>query len=184
MQIKLTDVRLFFPDLFTAVQFDGQGEFRFGATFGVAKGSAMHKLIESTIKEVAKEGWKGKADAMLKSFENNANKYCYMDGDTRTYSGAEGLMVLSARRKKKDGQPLILLADKTKIVEDNGEIYSGCYVNAKVDIWPQTKDYPGVRCTLLGVQFNRHGDAFSGAAKASDNDFETITEGADAADIV
>lgn len=180
MQIKLVDVRLAFPDLFEAVQFDGKGEFRYGATFFIQKDSANHKKVEEAIAAVAADVFKAKAKAIVDGMRGNANKFCYTDGDAKTYDGAEGCMVLGARRKQKDGRPLVLLANRSQLEKDNGELYSGCYVDAKVDIWAQAGEYTGIRCTLIGVQFRRDGDSFSGAAKAKLDDFDDLSEGTEA----
>lgn len=182
-KVILKNVRLFFPDLFEPVQFDGQGEFRFGAVFGVAKDDKQIKVIEAAIEAEAKEAWKAKAGTMLAAMRNNANKFCFTDGDSKSYEGAEGVMLLSARRKAKDGRPYVVDRAKNLLAEKDGVIYSGCYVNASVEVWAQAKDYPGVRCTLLGVQFFADGDSFSGAAKPLPDDFEQLEEGADAADL-
>jgi hypothetical protein len=180
MKIKLSDVRMSFPDLFEPVQFDGKGEYRYGASFFVVKGSPADKVIQDAIKAATTEAWKAKAPAMLEEIKGNANKMCYTNGDTKTYEGAEGCMVLSARRRKTDGRPLLFDGRKNVLTDNDGTLYAGCYVNATVDLWVQVKDYPGVRCTLLGLQKNRDGDAFSGGAKASTEDFDDLGDGADA----
>ena len=183
-KVKLQNVRLFFPDLFEPVKFDAQGEFRFGATFGILKtDTAQLKLIEDAIKVEATEAWKAKAGTMVAGMRNNANKFCFTDGDTKSYDGTEGAMLLSARRKAKDGRPYVVDRAKNPLAEKDGVIYSGCYVNAVVELWAQAKDYPGIRCTLLGVQFFADGDSFSGATKPNPDDFEEIAEGADSGEL-
>lgn len=174
-KLKLRMARLSFPDLFTAVQFDGEGEYRYGASFFIEKGSENDKAIEAAILEVATAEHKtaDKAKKFIESIRGNSNKFCYTDGDKKTYNGAEGHMVLSARRKQKDGRPGLFRADKSVIEEDNGELYSGCYVVAIVEVWCQDGKYPGVRCSLVGVQFLKDGDSFSGASRASADDFDT-----------
>jgi len=174
MKVKLNDVCLFFPDLFDAVQFKGEGNPRYGCNLGLPKGGPQEKLLEDAIRQVATEAWKDKAAAMVKGFRGNSNKFCLIDGDAVTYDGAQGLMVLSARRPKKNGRPVLYDRRKNPLTEDDGTLYSGCYVNVMVDVWAQVKDYPGIRCQLLGVQFYRDGDAFSGGARVSDDDFEDL----------
>jgi len=93
-------------------------------------------------------------------------------------------MLLCAKRKESDGRPLVLNNDKSPLVKDDGRIYSGAYVNATVEVWAQAGQYTGMRCTLLGVQFNRDGDSFGGAGKASDDDFEDLGTGAEADELV
>lgn len=176
-KVKLVGVRLAFPDLFEAVQFSGEGEFRYGANFFLPKNGDAHKAVSAAIQEVAAEAWKAKAGAMIEDMKGNANKFCLTNGDAKTYEGAEGCMVLSARRKQKDGRPGVYNRDKSPLAATDGVIYSGCYVNATVDIWAQSKDFPGIRATLIGVQFSHDGDAFSGSATVDPDDFDDLSGG-------
>ena len=187
---KLQDVRLSFPDLFTAVEFEEDGKKRFNATFLVVPGSENDTAIRAAIEAAAEETWDKKASAMLESFKGNSNKYCYLDGNTKEYDGYEGMMYLAAHRGEADGAPAVKGADidpATSKVRDlkpaDGIPYAGCYVHAVVEIYAQTGKYPGIRCGLVGVQFVRDGDAFSGASRAKDGDFEPITEGISAGDL-
>lgn len=184
-KVKLQNVRLFFNDLFEAKAFQPGDTPRYSAVFGVPKSDKKQlALLEAAFKAEATEGWKTKADVMLKSFRPQSGKFCLRDGDDVTWEGAEGCMVLTAHRKQSDGRPNVRDARNTQIAPEDGTIYSGCYVNAYVDIWGQTKkDMSGIRCSLIGVQKYADGDSFSGAAKPSDDDFEDISTGADAEDL-
>ena len=190
-KIKLQDVRLSFPDLFTPVGFEeGDKKLRYNATFLVVPGSENDKAIRAAIDAAAEEAWPKKSAAMLESFKGNSNKYCYLNGDTKDYDGYEGMMYLSSHRGSGDGAPAVKGADidpSTGKVRDlkaeDGIPYAGCYVHAVVEIYAQSNKYPGIRCGLVGVQFVRDGDAFSGASRAKDGDFEPITEGISAGDL-
>ncbi|MWN55950.1 ssDNA-binding protein, partial [Escherichia coli] len=58
---------------------------------------------------------------------------------------------------------------------------AGCYVNAVIDIWAQDNNFgKRINASLGGVQFLRDGDAFAGGGVASADDFDDISEGADA----
>ncbi|SOT39810.1 ssDNA-binding protein [Burkholderia cenocepacia] len=189
MKVKLTNVRIaFIQNLRTAAEYEpGDGKFRYSATFLIPKGSEHDKTIEAAIKAVAVEGWAKKADAMLESIRGNANKFCYQNGDLKDHDGFEDHMFIAAHRRRDDGRPLLLdnIADPetgkpARLVDTNGEwlpgkegrIYAGCYVNATIDIYAQTKNNPGIRCGLMGVQFHAAGDSFSGASRANEDDFE------------
>ncbi|HSV48335.1 MAG TPA: ssDNA-binding protein [Ramlibacter sp.] len=181
MKLKLTDVRLSFADLFEAVQFDGKGEFYFGAQLLVPEGDPQRKTIDQAIAAVAKEKWGAKAAAIQGSIEGNPQKICWIDGKKREYDGYAGNWALSTKRPQSKGRPLVLARDKSAIVAADGTVYSGCYVNASVEFWAQDNSFgKGIRCTLLGVQFNRDGDAFSAGAAASPDDFEELAAGAEA----
>lgn len=173
MKVVLKNVRLAFPDLFTPVQFDGQGEARYGANFLFAPDSENAKLVEDTIKTVAAETWGAKAATTLKGLAGNSNKYCYGDGDTKTCDGYEGQRYISAHRNSAQGAPSVVDSNKSPLTAASGRPYAGCYVNASIDIWAQKGQYTGIRASLVGVQFLRDGDAFAGAP-ATDADFEDL----------
>ncbi|QKM47747.1 hypothetical protein B7760_01771 [Burkholderia glumae] len=189
MKVKLTNVRISFIDnLRSAAEYEkGDGKFRYSASFLVEPGSANDKAINDAIKAVAAEGWGKRADAMLESLRGNSNKYCYLDGNTKPYDGYEDMMYITGHRKRDDGRPLLLdnVADPetgkpARLIDANGDwlpgkegrIYAGCYVNATIDIYAQTKTNPGIRCGLQGVQFHAAGDSFSGASRGNEDDFE------------
>lgn len=183
-QVTLKDVRLSFPDLFEAKDYQNDGKFRYNATFLVEPGSNNDKAVRAALKAAAEEKFGKKADAILKSLENNSNKFCYLDGNTKEYDGYEDMMYIAAHRKQADGRPLIIDQQKQPLTAADGKPYAGCYVNALIDVWAQDGQNTGIRCTLKGVQFSKDGDSFSGSAAAKLDDFDEISEGADAADLV
>jgi hypothetical protein len=177
MDIMLKNVRIAFCQsaLGAAEDYQGNGNFRHSATFIIEPGSANDKAIRDAIKAEAVTVFAKKADATLKSLEGNSNKYCYQPGDLKEYDGFQGNMYIGAHRGKKDGPPLLLDNDKQVLKGDEGRIYAGCYVNAKVSIYCQDGKNSGVRCGLKGIQFAKDGDAFSGAVRAKDDDFDDVS---------
>jgi len=182
-------VRLSFPDLFDAVQYEGAGPFRYNATVLVKPGGANDKAIRAAIDEALVEEYGKKAEAAKKSFEGSSNKNCYMPGDKKEYDGYAGMMALTGHRKQKDGRPGIF--DCTRAGPDgkpavlaasDGKPYAGCYVNFSADIYAQSGTNAGIRCGLKGVFFATDGDAFSGSKSAPSDDFD-IEEGADSDDL-
>lgn len=184
-KVKITGVRLFFNDLHRAVEYEkGDGRPRYSAVFGVLKTDKPQvALLEAGFKAEAGAKWGAKADKTLASLRGNANKFCLTDGDAKNWEGAEGCFVLSAHRKEKDGKPVLLDQQKNEIETDNGILYSGCYVNATVEIWAQAGENAGMRCGLLGIQKFKDGDSFSGASKSNADDFDDVSAGADADDL-
>lgn len=175
-KVKLVNARLFFNNLFAAEEFKpGDKKPRYSATFGIdKKNKAQLKAIEDAIMASATEAYKGKAAKLVEQYRNDSNKFCFKDGDKVTWDGAEGMMVLAGHRKGSDGRPLLLDQRKNVIADDDGTLYSGCYVNATVDIWAQTGDNQGIRCSLTAIQKAGDGDAFSGASKGSADDFDEV----------
>lgn len=179
MKVKLNGVRIAYTEsLWEAKEFkEGDGKPRHSVTVLIEPGSANDKAMETAIKCVAVEGFGAKAEAMLKSFRGNPQKFCYQDGDTKAYDGFAGMKYAAAHRRAKDGKPRIVDTDgKTPIEQADGKIYGGCYANVVVDLYAQVRDNPGIRCSLLGVQFARDGDAFSGS-RLGEDEFDDLTAG-------
>lgn len=181
MKVVLKGVRLAFPDLWEPKIFEGSQNARYSATFLVDPGSTNDKAIRAAIKQEAETAYGTKAAAMLKSYEGNSQKFCYLDGNVKDYDGFADMMYLSSHRGEKQGQPLVIDTNKQPLTANSGRPYAGCYVNASVDIYTQSGKYPGVRASLLAVQFFKDGDAFAGS-RANPDDFEDLSEGADSED--
>ena len=168
MSIKLNNVRLSFPSLFQKAQFNGE-ETKYEATFLLdkVKHAAVIKEIEAAIQQ--------KVASELKGAKVPADKLCLRDGDEVEYDGYSGHMTLKASTKKR---PLVLNKDKSPLTEADGVVYSGCYVNAIIDLWGQNNSYgKRINATLLGVQFAADGEAFSsGGSSASADDFDDIED--------
>ena len=177
MKIKLQNVRLSFPELFVPTAFKPGDALKFKATFLIEKGSAQHKAVEAAILETVKAKFGAKeAEKIVASIRGNANKFCYQDGDTKSYDGYEGMMALSA---KNSTRPLVIDRDRTPLAEQDGKPYAGCYVNASVEFFAYDNTGKGVSASLAGVQFVKDGDAFAGGKAASEDEFDAL-DGADA----
>lgn len=178
-RLLLRNVRLSFPGLWVAEPFKPGDEPKFKATFLIPKDDPQHELVEKTILRVLTEKHGKKAEAILKSIRNNANKFAYQDGDTKSYAGYEGMMALSA---KNSVRPTVLDANKAPLTQADGRPYAGCYVNASLDIFSYNSSGEGISASLRGVQFVRDGDAFTGGRPADSDEFEDVSEGAEAED--
>lgn len=178
-RITLKNVRLSFPGLFKAEAFKPGDDPKFKATFLIPKDDPQVALVNEKIMAVLKEKYPQKAAAILKNIQNNPNKFCFQDGDTKSYDGYEGMMSLSA---KSGVRPTVLDRDKTPLGEESGRPYAGCYVDASVDIYTYDSSGVGVTASLRGVRFWAHGDAFAAGRPADADDFEDAEDGADADD--
>ena len=171
-KLQLKNVRLSFPDLFTARPFKPGDEPKFKGTFLIEKDSPQIKMVEAAIKQAGLDkGWGAKTEAIIKSIRGNPNKFCFQDGDTKDYDGYEGMMALSASSKSR---PLLLDRDKNQLVEADGRPYAGCYVNASLEVFGYNNSGNGIAASLKGVQFVKNGDAFGGGAPASPDDFDDL----------
>lgn len=182
MKLKLNNVRLAFPVLFEAKTVNGEGKPAFSASFLIDPSDPRIKVLNEAVEQIAKEKWGAKADAVLKQMRAQ-DKVCLHDGDLKAnYDGFPGTLYVSARSATR---PLIIDKDRSPLAEADGKPYAGCYVNASIELWAQDNNYgKRVNAGLRGVQFLRDGDAFAGGGAASEDEFDDITEGAAAADLV
>ena len=199
MDLRLTNARSSFANgLWNASAAVEGGIPKFNCDFIVSpdtrveRKTAEGKWVATTLKEAqaltAAEAFKGDTkkaqawfddlDARQKSVrEGNKNKD--KSGDVRT--GYEGNLYVHATSKT---HMPVYRGDRSLVTnEADSPIYSGCYVNARVSIYCNLKaGQKGLFAGLQGTQFAKDGDSFGGGAKASADDFDEVTEGADATD--
>lgn len=174
-RVILRDVRLSFPDLFEAVQYQNQGPFQYRASFLFAPDSQAKKDLDAAIEQVAAEKWGAKAKAILAAAKAAANKYALVDGNTKAYNGYEGNWALTATRNIDAGAPVIVDRGKNRLTAADGKIYAGCYVNSTVEIWAQDNSFgKAIRATLVNVQFVKDGESFGGSAPATDDGLDDL----------
>jgi hypothetical protein len=177
-KVILNDVRLAFPQLFEAAQVNGEGKPAFSASLLFPKTHPAYAAVQKAILETAKEKWPKEGEKIAKlAFEKD--KTCLHNGnDKEKYDGFPGNWYVSCRTQTR---PLVLAADKSPLTEKDGKPYAGCYVNASIEIWAQDNQFgKRINAQLKGVQFLRDGDAFSAAAPGSPDDFEDLSDGAQA----
>lgn len=179
---RLTNARLAFPQIFEPKAFQGEGAEVYSASLLIdpktPEGKKQVALIDSILLTVAKDKWGAKAEAVLKSLKA-ADKTFLHDGDLKSdYDGFPGNLFVSCRSKTR---PLVLDRDKAPLTQKDGRPYGGCYVNASIEVWPQDGVYGRrINASLRGIQFVKDGDAFSGGAPASDDEFDSVDDGEEA----
>ena len=175
MDIKLKNVRIAFCQYIFkpgAMQ-EGQDK-KFSSTFLIPKTDTNQIAeVEAAIKSAAEDKWGPKAKILDQL--KKAGKTCLRDGEEKAqYDGYAECMFVNASSKVK---PLVIDKDKTPLTEESGKPYGGCYVNCKLNIWAQDNSYgKRVNASLMGIQFAKDGDAFSGAAPAKADDFDDIAD--------
>jgi hypothetical protein len=191
-KLVLKNVRSSFLTLGEPEQYQGKGVFRWSASFLVKKGDPQQAMVDKAIAEVATEKWNAKGANFLKGILGNKNLCCWLDGDIKSYDGYEGHFALSSHRPQDKGRPIVFDNDKSPIYRiDNtiypgkeGRIYSGCFVNCEVELWAQDNaNGKAIRCSLLGIQRFKDGDAFGGGSRPDENAFDEVEDGADAEDL-
>lgn len=194
MKLHLNNVRVSFAHgLYQATAMEAGQQEKFGADFILQPDSVVLRVnadgtkTKTTLKDaelaVATEAWKANGAKVLASLE--ASKKAIRDGSKRVnkagdvYEGYEGNTYVTA---KSATRPLLVDQHRKPVTEEDGTIYSGCYVNAIVELYANTQPTKkGVFAGLKGVQFVKIGDAFGGGAPAASTEFDVV-EGADAAD--
>lgn len=172
MKVNLKMARCAFLDIFEPSTFGGEGAPSFGANFLLEPKSDNAKAVEAAMLDAAKAKWGVKAEAQLKALVAT-DKVCLHDGDNKPdYDGFAGTVYVSARSPTR---PLVIDRDKSPLIKADGRPYSGCYVNAQIEIWAQDNSFgKRVNAQLKGIQFVKDGDAFGGSAPASADDFEDL----------
>ncbi len=178
----LKKTRMGFPSL-AEPKAMGEGNPAYGCRLIIDPSDSNAKLLDNAIREVAEEQWKKDAEGILAKLVED-NKVCfskreYRDKQGKVYAGFEGKYHLGARNGKE--QPTCVDrfgGEITKKSDIERILYSGCVVNAKVEIWAQDNQYGRrINCTLLGIMFAADGESFGGGAgRASADDFADMVE--------
>lgn len=168
--IKLDNVRLSFPALFTARAVEGS-EPRFSASFLMdnEKHKALIAKIQTTIDRLALDHFKKKV----------VFKSCLHDGsekeDKEGYG--DGVMYINASRKTR---PAVVNRDVSPLTEADGVVYAGCYVNATIRLWVQDNKFgKRVNAELRAVQYYGKGDAFGAGPVKAEDEFTAVEDGGD-----
>lgn len=172
MKVFLKKVRGAFFNLNSPQSFEGSAE-KFSATYIFPPDHPAFKDITAAIEAVAKEKWGAKAEATLKALKA-AGKTCLRDGDTKDYDGFAGNFFVTASSAKR-----VKIVDQdgvTPLVEADGKPYSGCYVNAFVEVWAMDNQFGKRVCAGLGgVQFHSDGEPF-GAGGGGNDEFAAVED--------
>ena len=179
-KVMLKDVRLSFPDLFEAKSFDGMQDPKYGAHFLLEKEGEAYNAVVEAMKEVATEKWGKAADKAIATLTKQGKTFLN-DGNDKDYDGYADMYYISAKSKTR---PMVIDKDKTPLDSTDAKPYSGCYVNAAIEIWAQDNNWgKRINCQLRGVQFFRDGEAFSGGGAASADEFDAFESEDDDGDL-
>lgn len=150
---------------------------RYSCNFIIPKDHPQVEEIKRAQEIVAKEKWGTNAAKILRSCLADRGKHVLRDGDSVTYDGYEGNYYISANARVPQ-KPAVRDRDgKTEIAEEDGKLYSGCYVNAHIDIYATDKGGSKLCCGLVAVQFVKRGEPLgNGGTRVKDSDFEVIQD--------
>lgn len=151
--IKLPNVRISYPNIFRKGSYEGTENSKYDCTFILdkTKNEKLIKDVSNHIKKLLKDKNKGARLA--------ADRYCLRDGDATGKEEYKNTYILKA---SSTARPTVMDRDKSPITEDDNVIYSGCRVNATIDLWFQPSHGKRVNANLRGIQFYRDDEAFGG----------------------
>ena len=175
-KVHIKDVRCSFANIFEAKQVQGQGDAKFSCAFIIPKDHPAVGEIAAAMKTAAKEKWGADVEKVYAALKAG-DKLCLHDGDSKPDNdGYAGNLFINASNKTR---PLVIGPQREPLVAADGKPYSGCYVNAIVEIWPQDNQFgKRINASLLGVQFLRDGERLAGGGVAAADDFEAIPQAA------
>jgi hypothetical protein len=199
IELRLDNVRLAFAQgLWKASAFEEGQQEKFGVDLILGPDSKVLVMgadgktwepttIAAAQGRVCTEAFKGdKAKAKDWFDDLTANQKSVRDGNKKKDKAGEvrdgyaGNQFVSAKNATR---PTTLNAQAKPVIEADGVLYGGCYVNARIGLYCNTDPKrKGVFASLGGVQFRKDGDSFGGSRIAAASEFEAATEGNDAAE--
>ena len=175
MKVQLSNVRIAFAHVHEPQSFNG-GDARYSAQIIVDPATVNAKTLAQAVEAVALEKWGAKGKGTLSELKKKGLVCYHEEAKTNSsgevYDGFEDMHYVSASNK---ARPLLIGRQKEPLTAADGKPYSGCYVNASLELWAQDNQYgKRINATLKGVQFVRDGDAFSGGTPASADEFDDL----------
>ena len=177
-RLTIKDVRIAYAQgIYTARAAKPGDKEKYGAAFLFPANHPAVKEIAAATVRAAQAKWGAKADDMLKQLKA-ADRLPVHNGDAKASSaGYEGSLFVNAGNAIR---PTVVDRDRSPLTAADGRPYSGCYVNAIIEVWAQDNQHgKRINASLLGVQFVRDGEKLAGGSTATADDFEAIpgTEG-------
>lgn len=165
MRIQLNDVRLAFGDLHTRGVYEGQ-DTGYGATLILKKGDPQIKKLESAFAAVQKAKWGDKKVRFVRDLP-------LRDGEEKDHLAGFDDSVMFIRANSRTAKPGVFDRDGVPLSSESGKPYSGCYVDAIIDVYAQENAYgKAINIGLAAIKFRRDGEAFAGGAPADADAFE------------
>lgn len=180
MKITVLGGRLCFAQhLFTASKpptAAADADLKFQGKIIVERDSEAAKIVKAAVEAEAKREWGEKWQDVLKAVQAAGNIWVLRDGDLEERPEYKGKLTVNAKNKIR---PLTLGAGpdgRSAVTEQDGKLYSGCYVNMILDVKAGSKPKKQVYAYLLAVQFVKDGERLGGGLTAAADDFAPIPQ--------
>lgn len=177
--IKLRNVRLSFPHLFTPRKNtdpkNPDAAPKYEAAFLLHKkdhASVIAEIKRATQQLIAQKKW---APATVKGTPLAEAESKVNAQTNEPYDGYDADHVYVSARSK--GRPLVVDKLNNTVTEEDGIIYAGCYVNANVDIYAYDKVAAHGRrvcASLRAIQFCRDGEPFGSSTRDANEEFGDV----------
>lgn len=176
--IKLNNVRLSFPRLWTPKKFREKQEPRFEATFILDPSDELHaEMIQElwdTAAVLVEEQWGEDPKGLV---------YCFGDADEDEieYDGFQGMFYVRSASPK-NSPPVVTDRGRRRLEKNEDGLepripYAGSYVNTVVTLWSMDNEFGNrINCNLRIVQFVRDGEAFGAREADPEDELEELPE--------
>jgi len=168
--IKLNNVRLSYEHIFTPSAFDDSQDAKYSAVLIIPKDHSELAALKQAFVEAGAEkfptlfngnAWPKGVTCALKDGDKDTNQ----NGEVLSEKNPEyaNSYILTANSSRR---PLVVDRNKSALTEQDGKIYSGCYINVLLGIggYEFGKLKKGVKAYLNGVQFFADGERFGSDA--------------------
>jgi len=175
-KLIIPEARLAFADAIFEKQSVNGGEPQYGCTLILPPHSPAIALVKNEEDRLAQLTWADKWQTMIEMIRANNGQALKPGALKAKFDGFAGNFFISCNAKV---QPTTVDRRGVQVSAKDGVIYSGCYVLAHISLWTQDNQWgQKINANLLGLQFLRDGDAFSGGpAPSSASDFGDLGAG-------
>lgn len=177
-RIELSMIRVAFADaVFETRRMEGSERDLYSVNALFPKEHQAYAMVEQAAVAVATEEWGADAAKIIDiaKKKDGGKNWVLKDGSLKEYDGFAGNFYINPNSKTR---PTVLNRDGTPLTASDGVIYSGCYADVIVEIYPFTHKVggKGVSSEFKGLRFRKHGDAFAGGAPVTAEQFSAIVE--------
>lgn len=181
LKLRLDNMRTSFCKIFEAEAVKKGDKPAFSCHFIFEDDDPQLKKLKQALRKVAHAKWGSEnGDRVLKQLMRN-DRTCLkngddkLDSDEKVMEGYEGKRFISARSYVRP--TIVNLNPKVPVTEEDGLIFSGCYVNVYISLWAQTGQYgKRINAQLQGVQFVKTGESFGGGKPADPGVFDSLAD--------
>lgn len=181
-RLTIKEGRLAFLHCFEPNSVDG-GKESFNCNIILEPGNEAVAMIRAEEERLAKLAWGDKAGAVLEMIKAKNDQALKPGALKAKFDGFAGNLFLSAKNAVR---PTVVNRNGSPLTAKDGVIYSGAYALIHISLWTQDNNFgQKINANLLGLQFLRDGDAFSGGpAPSAADDFANLDAGEDEVDSI